>query len=127
MAEVAVVKPYEILLRYSCEVGETAGQLRGMSVEQRAFLVDDVGVITARLDRGRADHPKDFPSEELQNRLGADFVTFQQQLVAAQADVEKAKNDLAAAKVNHAESISAVTQERDELRASLSTAVLGKT
>lgn len=91
MSNQVVTQPYEILLRYNCEKGEVAGHLRGVSLEQRSFLVDDKGVIVARIDSGRDDLPKDFPPEELQKLLGENFVAFEAQLTAAREATQIAK------------------------------------
>lgn len=76
-----VQKPYQVVLQYGCEIGETAGALRGVSLATMQFgVADDSEVIEARLDRGKEDHPKDFPREELAKLLGSQFETFEGQL-----------------------------------------------
>lgn len=97
MAESIKEAPYEILLRFNCEVGEAAGTLRGMSCEQRRYLVDENGIITGRIDRGREDMPQPFPVEKLVDFLGQKFVDFeagQRAIVAGfEADKKKLKED----------------------------------
>jgi hypothetical protein len=91
-----VTEKYEILLRFCCEIGETAGHLRGVSLEQRSFLVDDKGVITARLHGDGDDKPADFPLDDLQKLLGDAFVAFDAQLTQARAEAAQAKTERAA-------------------------------
>lgn len=79
--------PYEIMVRFGCEVGEKAGALRGVSLEQRSLLVGDDGLIQARLERGKADDPKDFPKEKLVELLGERFLNI---VDGHKAELEKA-------------------------------------
>lgn len=101
MATEVKAAPYEILLRFNCEVGENFGELRGCSRTMGTYLVEG-GKIVGRVDAGAASMPADFPIEELQTYLGESFVALNAQLeritgelAAARAEleaIERAKN-----------------------------------
>lgn len=72
--------PYEIRLRFNCEIGEPFDQVRGTDLSSRSYLVDEGGIITGKIDSGTGDHPKLFPAIDLPDYLGARFVAFDAQL-----------------------------------------------
>jgi hypothetical protein len=112
MAEVMKVGPYEILLRFNCELGEDFGHLRGAHLVQRTYLVDDAtGKIAGAVSRAGADEPKDFPPEEIQKYLGEQFATFQQQLDAAKQETATHEREKAAQAAAHAEENAAHERE----------------
>ena len=101
MPEAVQTHPYEILIRFSCEIGEHAGAVRGVSLAQRAFLVSDDGTIVGRIDRGAADMPADFPQDKLTELLGSTFVATESatraEIAAIKADAEQQVADVQAA------------------------------
>src|SRR5262245_26691073 len=70
MAETITTAPYEIVLRFGCEVGGTPCTLCGSSLAQLQFMVDEAGVITGRIDRGKEDLPQAFPQDQIVKYLG---------------------------------------------------------
>ncbi|MDC7787951.1 hypothetical protein PQJ75_24615 [Rhodoplanes sp. TEM] len=62
--------PYEVLVRFTCERGEVAGAVRGISLAQRAYLVEG-GTIVGRVERAGADDPADVPQALVAELLGA--------------------------------------------------------
>lgn len=83
--------PYEILLRYNCEPGETFGQLRGCHRVMKSYVVDDDGKIAGRIEGGAADHAQAFPAGEVEKLLGSQFVAFADQLETARSELEAAQ------------------------------------
>lgn len=90
MSDTVQTHPYEILIRFGCEIGEHAGAVRGVSLAQRAFLVSDDGKISGRIERGAADFPSDFPQDKLQELLGATFVATE---AATRAEIAAIKGE----------------------------------
>lgn len=85
--------PYEILIRFNCEIGEKFGELRGASRAVKSYLVDDAtGLIVGRIDSGNADNPNDFPEDQLIAYLGEQFHNFNTQLETAQAELKKSSD-----------------------------------
>lgn len=106
--------PYEILLRFSCEVGETFGQLRGCHRITGTYVVDDNAKITGRIEQS-ADQAADFPVEDLQAYLGERFVAFDAQLFDLLTELNASRSALEQAEATAASEIAA----RDQLIADL--------
>jgi hypothetical protein len=79
------VHPYEILVRFNWADGEVAGGLRTITTEQRAFMVDENGLIVSRIDRGAADFPVDVSAETVASFIGDALPTIGAQLAAVTA------------------------------------------
>lgn len=86
--------PYEILLRFNCEIGEKFGLLRGCHRLMAGYVVDDdSGLITGKVDGGLA---ADFPADELAKYLGEQFAVFAMQLKTAQDETQSLRAELEA-------------------------------
>ena len=97
MAETIKTYPYEILVRLSYAPGEIAGAIRGISLAQLSFIVDDAGVIVGRVDRGSADNPMPFPQDKLVAVIGdAIIATTKAHQVELEAITVEHNNDIAA-------------------------------
>lgn len=105
--------PYEILLRFNCQLGETFGQLRGCHLETASYLVDEAGAITGRVETNQ--QPKDFPPEELVKYLGDQFETFNTQLEKERTDTEAAKAESRSIAAQLGESTKALQDTQKQL------------
>lgn len=100
--------PYEILLRFNCEPGETFSHIRGCHRLMTSYAVDDNGVITGRIHSNET--AADFPPEELSKYLGDEFADMVHQI-----DKERAENALLQKQV--AGLTAELLEARDKLKA----------
>jgi flagellar motility protein MotE (MotC chaperone) len=90
MANTIQTGPYEILIRFCCEPGETYGHFRAAHLATKSFVVDDTGMIVGGVDSGASDQPKDFPQDQIIKYLGDQFAAFNDQLTTAKSDLAAA-------------------------------------
>jgi chromosome segregation ATPase len=112
--------PYEILIRFTCEIGEKFGVVRGSTIATKGFVVDDAGVITGKIDGGRDDHPHDFPTQDLPDYLGDRFTAFDAQLDIMRvetAELNKALEDALAEAGSSGQNVIVLRQQIADLTA----------
>ena len=109
------VFPYEVLLRFSCDNGEIAGQLRGVHLIEKRYIVDDDNKIVGRVERGD-DNPRPFTREEIAEYLGANLAGVLSQHQSLNADIDSMKAELQ----SHTATIRSLTDERNNLQGILS-------
>lgn len=88
--------PYELMIRWSCEKGETFGYVRGVHRVMQTCLVNDDGIIAMR----DGETAKDFPRDQIASVFGEQFATFLSQLEgerATHAETKKKHNDILSA------------------------------
>lgn len=121
MADKIISAPYEVLLRFGCEVGEKAGQVRGAHVVELGFVVDDANVIKARLNRGPADHAQPITAAEFTTYLGGKMQAVLGQLADATAAI-KLRDDKIAAQAEALEAAAKTISTRNAQIATLQAA-----
>lgn len=108
-----LVAPNQIVIQFKYGIGETAGEVMGVSLSQLEFVVEEGSAkIVGRIDRGRQDAPQDFPREELRTLLGEMFETFE----AQHRVLTEENNILKIAAGEREQLLASVTAERDALK-----------
>lgn len=109
-----LIAPNQIVIQFNYGIGETAGEVMGVSLSQLEFGVEDgSNRIIGRFDRGRQDLPQDFPREQLQSLLGSMFETFEKQ----QWTLTEENRNLKFAASENEQKLAALQTERDALAA----------
>lgn len=109
---------YEILVRWNCEKGEAFGHIRGVHLVTAAYLVDDDGIITGRVDRGVEDNAKEFTEDQLPKLFGNNFAMFAAQLNKTKTELEEAQKEIKNLSSKNAEHLKSLEgmHERHERR-----------
>ena len=113
--EMVKVLPYEVVVRFCCEIGETAGAIRGIHAQQLAFTVDDGGTLTGVVQRGTADLAKDFPQDQLTALIGSAAVATDAIHKDALDALNKTLSDVQASLVATQTHLAEVSSARDDL------------